>query len=87
MTVTSVIVIFAAIWFIALLVALPIGLQTQSEAGEIVPGTPGSAPVDAMIRKKFLWATVVALAISVPLCATIIWSGVTVRDFDFWHVM
>lgn len=87
MSVTSVIVVLATIWFIALLVALPIGIRTQGESGEIVPGTPGSAPVDAMIRKKFLWATLAALAIGVPLCATIIWSGVTIRDLDFWHVM
>jgi predicted secreted protein len=86
-SITSIIVIFASIWFIALLVALPIGVRTQDESGTIVPGTPGSAPVDAMIAKKCVWATIAALVISVPLCATIIWSGVSIRDLDFWHIM
>ena len=40
MTVISALVLFAMIWFVALLVALPIGLTTQGEAGEVVPGTP-----------------------------------------------
>ena len=45
--IVSGLVLFAVIWFIALLVALPIGITTQEEAGEVVPGTPASAPVDA----------------------------------------
>ena len=87
MSITSVIVVFATTWFIALLIALPIGIRTQGEAGERVPGTPGSAPVDAMIRKKFLWATIAAVVISVPLCAFIILGGVTMRDLDIWGLM
>ena len=57
MTITSIVVVFATSWFLALLVALPIGIRTQGEAGEITPGTPGSAPADPMIRKKVIWAT------------------------------
>lgn len=87
MTITGAIVLFAVIWFVALLVALPIGLRTQGEAGEVVPGTPESAPVDAMIPKKLLWVTVVTLALWLPLCAFILWGGVTVRDLDIWHRM
>ena len=52
MTITAAFVLFAVIWFIALLVALPIGLTTQGEAGEVVPGTPASAPVDAMLQQE-----------------------------------
>ena len=87
MSITAVIVIFATIWFLALLVALPIGLRTQAEDGEIVPGTPSSAPVDPMIRKKLLWATYAATAITIPLCAFIVYSGLSMRDLDIWHMM
>ena len=38
MSITSAIVLFAMIWFVALLVALPIGLTTQEEAGDVTPG-------------------------------------------------
>ena len=87
MSITAILVVFATIWFLALLVSLPIGLRTQGEAGEVVPGTPASAPVDAMIRKKLLWATYAAVAITVPLCGFIIYGGVTLRDLDVWHMM
>ncbi len=87
MNVISSLVLFAMIWFVALLVALPIGLQTQGEAGDIVPGTPSSSPVDAMIARKVIWVTVVSLAIWLPLCAFILWGGLTVRDLDFFHRM
>lgn len=87
MSITAVIVIFATIWFLALLVCLPIGLTTQGEDGTRVPGTPDSAPVDPMIRKKVIWATWAAIAITVPLCVVIIWGNISVRDIDIWRVM
>ncbi|TPE51488.1 DUF1467 family protein [Amaricoccus solimangrovi] len=86
MTLTGTIVIFATIWFLALLVCLPIGLRTQGEAGERVPGTPSSAPVDPMIRRKLLWATCAAVVIGVPLCAYLAFGGLTIHDIDIWHV-
>jgi predicted secreted protein len=87
MSVISALVLFVIIWFLALLVALPIGLTTQGEAGEVVPGTPASAPVDAMIRRKALWTTVAALLVWAGVCAFIIWGGLTVEDIDFFHRM
>ena len=44
MTITGAVVLFAVIWFVSLLVALPIGIRTQGEAGNVAPGTPSSAP-------------------------------------------
>ena len=87
MTVISALVLFWMIWFITLLVMLPIGLQTQGEADQVVPGTPSSAPVDPMIGRKLLWATGITLALWLPLCALILWGGLTVRDIDIWHRM
>jgi predicted secreted protein len=86
-TVTGAFVLFATIWFVLLLVALPIRITTQGEAGEVVPGTPASAPVDPMVGRKMFWVTVATLAIWAPLCAVIIWGGLTVRDIDIWHRM
>ena len=87
MTITGAAVLFVVIWFLALLVALPIGVRTQGETGEVVPGTPSSAPADAMIRRKFVWVTLVTLLLWLSLCAVILWSGLTVRDLDVWHRM
>lgn len=87
MTIVSAFVLWVIIWFLTLFVVLPIGLTTQEEAGEVVPGTPASAPVEARIRRKMLWVTVVTLAIWGPLCAFIVWGGVTIEDIDFFHLM
>ena len=57
MSITSAIVVYAVLWFLILLMILPIGIRSQSEAGEIEPGTPGSAPENPMILRKMLWAT------------------------------
>jgi predicted secreted protein len=86
-SITGAIVLFAIIWFVALLVALPIRVTTQGEAGDVVPGTPASAPVDPMLGRKMLWVTVATLAIWIPLCAVIVWGGLTVRDLDVWGRM
>ena len=87
MNVVSALVLFTVVWFVTLLVALPIGVRTQGEAGEVVPGTPASAPVDAMIRRKMLWVTVVSLAVWAAICAVIIWGGITVEDIDVFNRM
>ncbi len=87
MTVLSALVLFWVIWFLALQAIIPIGLKTQGEAGEIVEGTPSSAPVNPMLLKKAIWTTIVTFAIWAPVCAFILWSGVTVRDIDFFHRM
>lgn len=87
MTVTAAIVLFAVIWFLVLFVALPIGVRTQGEDGRVVPGTPASAPSEAMLRKKFLWVTTITVVLWAALCAFIVWGGVSVRDIDFWGRM
>ena len=38
------VVVYALIWWTVLFAVLPIGVRTQAEDGEIVPGTPASAP-------------------------------------------
>jgi predicted secreted protein len=53
---------FFCLWFITLFVVLPFFARTQDEAGEVVPGTPGSAPAKVNIVKVFLVNTVVASA-------------------------
>jgi predicted secreted protein len=87
MTITAAFVLFAMIWFLALFVALPIRLVTQDEAGEVVPGTPASAPHEAMMRRKFLWVTVATVLIWGALVAVILWGGLTMQDLDVWGRM
>lgn len=77
------VVMFVVYWFIALFLILPRGQATQLEDGSVVPGTPGGAPADLNLGRKFLWATLAAL-IGVALSAGLIASGwVELRDFSF----
>ncbi|MCF6272005.1 MAG: DUF1467 family protein [Rhodobacteraceae bacterium] len=84
MTITSALVLFAVIWFMLLFMALPLRQRSQEEAGERVPGTPASAPVDPMIGKKMFWVTVVAVILWVPLVLFIVYGPLTIADLDFY---
>lgn len=79
------IVLYLVIWFMTLFVILPLRIQSQEEAGDVVPGTPASAPVDPKLKKKFIWVTIVATVLFVPIALTIINGWITVEDIDFFH--
>jgi len=87
MAITSALVLFAVIWFMLLLMALPMRMKSQEDVGEIVPGTPASAPVDPMIGKKMFWVTVVTVALWVPLVAFIVSGVLSIHDIDFYNRM
>lgn len=55
----SAVVLFCSIWAIVFFMILPLGIVSQSEAGEVDPGTPASAPTDAMIARKALVTTAI----------------------------
>ena len=87
MTITAAIVLFSVIWFMVLFIALPLRMQSQEEAGDVVPGTPASAPADPKLRKKFFWVTVVAVVLWVPLVWVIMSGLITIEDIDFFGRM
>ncbi len=83
MTITAAIVLFAVIWFMTLLVVLPIRIKTQGDLGEIVPGTHAGAPEVHHMKKK-MWITTGISVVLWAVIAGIIISGViSVRDFDW----
>jgi len=85
MTITGAIVLFAVIWFMALLIALPLGLRTHGDEGTAGEGNPASSPVNARVRRKMLWVTVLSVVIWVPLVALILSGLISVEDLDFWR--
>lgn len=87
MTISAAIVLFLVVWFMCLFVVLPLRIQSQDEAGEVVPGTPKSAPADPQLKRKAVWATIATVVIWVPLCAVIISGVITVEDIDFFNRM
>jgi predicted secreted protein len=54
------IALYIMIWWMTLFAVLPFGVRTQAEAGEIVEGTPESAPAAPRIVRTMLINTVVA---------------------------
>jgi predicted secreted protein len=83
MTITSAIVLFASIWALVFFMVLPFGQVSQHEAGEVVPGTPASAPSDAMIKRKMLITTGIAV-VAFAVVYWILTSGViTLDDIPF----
>ena len=63
MSITSAIVLYASIWAVVFFMVLPQGVVSQQEDGEIVPGTPASAPTDAKIKRKVLITTAAAAVV------------------------
>jgi len=78
----SALVLFAVIWFLTLFVVLPLRLTTQGEAGDVVRGTPQSAPANPQIRKRMLITTGVALVIWAAIVAIILSEVIGVEDMD-----
>lgn len=61
MGVATGILVYVVSWWLVFFLALPIGIQSQSEAGEVVePGTPESAPARPRLLLKALVASVLA---------------------------
>lgn len=87
MAITSAMVLFAVIWFMLLLMALPLRMKSQEQDGNIVPGTPASAPVNPMIGKKMMWVTIVTVVLWVPLVAFIMSGVLSIHDIDFYNRM
>ncbi|MCM2561601.1 DUF1467 family protein [Lutimaribacter sp. EGI FJ00015] len=87
MGVTSGIVLYAVLWFMTFLVAIPIRLKTQGDVGNVVPGTHSSSPEVHNLKKK-AWITTLVAAVLWAIIATIIITGtITVRDLDWRGLM
>lgn len=87
MQIASALVLLAVIWFMALLIVLPLRVRSQGDVGQVTMGTPASAPVRANMRKIFKTATLVAVPVWMGACTLILLKVVTVDDFDlFWLI-
>ena len=64
-------------WWLTLFAVLPFGVRTQGEDGNVVPGTPESAPARARMLKIFLINTVLAAVVFAVLWSLLQFSGLT----------
>jgi len=61
---------------------LPIGVRTQGEAGEVVPGTPESAPVAPRLLRIVAINTLVATIVFAGVWLVIHYRLITVEDLS-----
>ena len=87
MSITAAIVLFAVIWFMVLFVLLPIGLRTQGDEGDIVPGTHAGSPARISMKRKSLWTTAVAAVVWAIIVGIILSGWISVRDLDWFERM
>ena len=70
----------ALFWWLAFFTLLPIGVKSQLEHGEVVPGTVESAPVTHNLVWKALGALVIALILWGTVMAIIEYRVITFDD-------
>ena len=87
MSILSALVLYAVIWFLTLMIVIPIRLETQGDAGEIVPGTHAGSPTNPQMKKRALITSGVAFVIWVIACAVILSGMITVQDLDMFSRM
>lgn len=71
MTLSLGLALYFMIWWLTLFAVLPFGVRTQGEAGEVVPGTPASAPAAPRILRIFVINTVLATVVFAGLYAVL----------------
>ncbi len=85
MGIVSGIVLFLVVWFMVLFVVLPIRIETQGERGEVEPGTPQSAPAEAVMWRKAKLVTAISVVIWAILAAIILSGAISLRDLDWFR--
>ena len=60
MSVTTAVAIYFLIWWLVLFAVLPWGVRSQTEHGEISPGSDPGAPSLPRLGLKLLWTTLVS---------------------------
>jgi predicted secreted protein len=77
------IVLYCSIWAVVFFMVLPHGIVSQHEAGDVEPGTPASAPTEAMIMRKMLITSGIATALFAAVWSVIHFHLLTLDDIPF----
>lgn len=78
MSLSLALALYFIIWWVTLFAVLPIGLRTQEEEGDVVPGTPESAPASPRLMRVVVINTVVATVVFALVAAAIIYNWVPI---------
>ncbi|HEY0033924.1 MAG TPA: DUF1467 family protein [Devosia sp.] len=67
MPISSIIAVFVVVWWLSFVAVLPIGAQSQSDAGNVAAGTDPGAPVVPRLLRKGLIASGLAVVLTLLL--------------------
>ena len=87
MSITSAIVLYAVTWFMVFFIVLPLRFVSQGDAGDVVPGTPKSAPATEIVGRKAKLTTLIATVVWAVLAGIILSGVISIRDIDLRGVM
>jgi predicted secreted protein len=73
MNIVFLLAVYFIVWWVVLFAVLPFGVVTQGEAGEVVPGTPESAPTHFRLLRVVGITTVAATVVFAALWAAVHW--------------
>ena len=74
MSITLSVAVYFIIWWTILFAVLPLGVRTQGEDNDVVPGTPESAPTAPRLLRIFLLNTLLAAVVF-----AVVWVIITYR--------
>jgi len=80
MSLTLGIAVYFIIWWTVLFAVLPIGVRTQDEEGDVVPGTPESAPAAFKLLRVLLLNTLVASIVFAGVWLVITYHLIPIED-------
>ena len=67
MSISTVFAIYGIAWWLTLFAVLPLGVQSQDEAGSITPGTEPGAPVKPRLGRKIVITSLVAIPVAAAI--------------------
>jgi predicted secreted protein len=82
MTITLGVAMYFVIWWTVLFAVLPFGVRTQADAGEILQGTPESAPNRSAMAQVFFRTTIAACAVFLLVWAAMEWRLIPLEVAD-----
>lgn len=84
MGITSALVLYAVIWWMCFLIALPVKVQTQGDLGRIEPGTHAGAPEHHHLKRKAWIVTGVAFVLWCIIAGIILSGWISLDDMSFF---
>lgn len=77
------IAVYIVCWWLVLFTILPVGVKTQQEEGNIVPGSTESAPHQPRLAAKLLTTTMLSALIFAAIYAVLEYKLLSLDDIPF----